>query len=71
MAAEIPAGGIAAVREHCVDASLLHRRIENEFGFAILVSNRVVMFDGYAAKGLAISGDAIAKDEIICDVRDQ
>ena len=71
MAAEIPAGRIAGVWENRVDAGLLHRRIENQFGFAIFVSDRVVMFDGYAAKGLAIRGHAISKDAIIGQVGDQ
>ncbi len=59
------------MRENCVDASLLHRWIENKLGFAIFMSDRVVMFDGDAAKGLAISRHAISKDAIIGDVGDQ
>jgi len=59
------------VRKNCVDASLFHGRIENELGFAIFVSDRVVMFDGYAAEGLAIGRHAISKDAIIRDISDR
>jgi len=71
MAAEIPAGRIAGVREECMNASLLHGRIKNKLRFAIFMLHRVVMLDGYAAKRLAIRSDPIAKDAIICDVGDQ
>lgn len=54
-----------------MDASLLRGRIKNKLGFAIFVRDRVVMFDGYGAKGRTISGHAISKDAIICDVGDQ
>lgn len=71
MAAEIPAGRIARVREKCVHAGLLHGRIKNKLGLAIFMRDRVVMFDGYAAKGPAIGGNAISKDAIICNIGDQ
>ena len=53
MPAEIPARRIAGMWEQAVHASLLHGRIKNKFAFAVFVQYGVVVFDGYAAEGLA------------------
>jgi len=58
------------VWEKTVHARLLHRRIENNFGLPVFVRHRVVVFDGYAAKGLALRGQTISKHGIVRAIRD-
>ncbi len=70
MAGEKPAGRIAGVWEQAVYAGLLHRRIENDFGFPVLVRDLVVVFDGYTAKGLALGRQTIAKNTVVRGIGD-
>ena len=58
------------MREKAVHARLLRRWIKNKLALSILVQHRVVVFDGYAAKGLAIRGHTISKYAIVCGIRD-
>jgi hypothetical protein len=70
MACEKPAGRIAGVREKAVDAGLLYRWIENNFGLPVLVSHLVVVFDGYSAKGLAPGCKTVAKNAEVGGIGD-
>ena len=65
VAAEIPAGRVASVREEAVHAGLRRGRIEDQFAFAIFMKYRVVVLDAYCTKGLVVGGDAIAKDGVV------
>ena len=56
--------------EEAVHAGLLHRRIKNKLGLPVFVRHRVVVFDGYAAKGLALRRQTIAEHTIIRTIRD-
>ena len=56
--------------EKAVHAGLLHRWIKNNLGLPVLVRHRIVVFDGYAAKGLALGGQTISKHAIVRTVRD-
>jgi len=70
MPGEKPAGRITGVGEKAVHAGLRHRRIKNNLGLPVLVRDRIVMLDGYAAKGVAFGRQTIAKDAIVRSVRD-
>ncbi len=70
MPAEKPAGTIPVVWEKTVHAGLLHRWIKNDFGLPVFVRDFVVVFDGYAAKGLVICRQTVAKHAIVRSVRD-
>ncbi len=67
---EKPAGRIAGVWEKAVHAGLLHRRIENKLGLPVFVRHLVVVFDGYAAKGLALGCQTISKHAIVGSIGD-
>ncbi len=56
--------------EKAVHAGFLYRWIENKFGFPVFVRNFVVVFDGYAPKGLAPRRQTISKHAIIRSIRD-
>ncbi len=58
------------MREKAVHAGFLHRWIENKLGFPVFVRNLVVVFDGYAAKGLALRSQTISKHAIVRSIRD-
>jgi len=58
------------VWEKAVHADLLHGWIKNDFGLPVFVRDFVVVFDGYAAEGLVICGETVAKHAIIRSVRD-
>ena len=51
-------------------AGFLHRRFENNFGLPVFVRHRIVVFDGYAAKGLALGCQTISKHAIVGSVSD-
>jgi len=70
MPAEIPTGPIPVVREKTVHAGLLHRWIKNDLGLPVFVRHLVVVIDSYAAKGLMICGETVAKHAIVRSVRD-
>jgi hypothetical protein len=70
MSAEKPAGTIPGVREKTVHAGLLHGWIRNDLGLPVFVRDLVVVFDGYAAEGLAIGCQTVAKHAIVRTVRD-
>jgi len=70
MPAEKPAGTIPVVWEKTVHAGLLHGWIKNDFGLPVFVRDLVVVFDGYAAKGLVIRRQTVAKHAIVRGVRD-
>ena len=67
---EKPAGRIAGVWEKAVHAGLLRRWIKNKLGLPVFVPHRVVVFDGYAAKGLALGRQTISKHAIVRSIRD-
>ena len=56
--------------EKAVHAGFLHRWIENKLGFPVFVGNLVVVFDGYAAKGLALRHQTISKYGTVRSIRD-
>lgn len=56
------------MREKAVHAGLLDRWIKDKFSFPVFMRNRGVVLYGYAAKGLAVCGHAIAKDAIVCGI---
>ena len=56
--------------EKAVHADLLHRWIKNNLGLPVFVCNRVVVFDGYAAKRLVIRCQAVSKHAIVRTIRD-
>ena len=56
--------------EKTVHAGLLHGWIKNHLGLPVFVCDRVVVFDGYAAKGLVICGETVSKHAIVRSVRD-
>ena len=58
------------MREKAVHAGLLHWWIKNKLGFPVFTRNRVVVFDGYAAEGLAFRGQTIAKHAVVRSIRD-
>jgi hypothetical protein len=51
---EKPAGRITGVWEKAVHAGLLHRWIKDKLGLPVFMLHRVVVFDGYASKGLTL-----------------
>ena len=51
-------------------AGLLHGRIKNNLGLPVFVRDLVIVFDGYAAEGLAIGCQTVAKHTIVRNVRD-
>ena len=53
-----------------VHAGLRHRGIKNNLGLAVFVRHHIVVFDGYAAKGLALGCQTIAKHAIVRGIRD-
>jgi len=58
------------VWEKAVHADLLYRWIKNKLGLPVFVCNRVVVFDGYAAKGLALRCQTVSKHAIVRTIRD-
>lgn len=58
------------MREEAVHADLLHRWIENKLALSVLMQDRVVVFDGYATKGLAVCYHTISKHAIVRGIRD-
>ncbi len=58
------------MREKVAHAGCLHRWVENKFGFPVFVRDLVVVFDGYAAKGLALRRQTISKHAIVRGKRD-
>ena len=56
--------------EKAVHAGLLHRWIKNKLALPVLVRHRVVVFHGYAAKGLAFRGQTISKHSIVRAIHD-
>jgi len=58
------------MREKAVHAGLRRRRIKNNLGLAVFVRHHIVVFDGYAAKGLALGCQTIAKHAIVRGIRD-
>jgi len=58
------------VWEKAVHAGLLHRWIKNNLGLPVLVRHRIVVFDGYAAKGLVIRCQTVSKHAIVRTIRD-
>ena len=56
--------------EKAVHASLLHRWIKDKLVLPVFMVHRVVVFDGYAAKGLALRRQTIAKHAVVCSIRD-
>jgi hypothetical protein len=68
--AEKPAGRIPGVWKKAMHASLLHRWIKNELALPVFVQHCVVVFDGYAAKGLALGSQTISKNAIVRTIDD-
>jgi len=58
------------VWEKAVHACFLHRWIKNNLGFPVFVCHLVVVFDGYAAKGLALRRETVSKHPIVRTIRD-
>ena len=56
--------------EKTVHAGLLHGRIKNKLGLSVFMLHRVVVFDGYAAEGLAVRRQTISKYSVVRGVRD-
>ena len=56
--------------EKAVHAGLLHRRIEDKLVLPVLVVYRVIVVNGYAAKGLALGRQTISKHAIVRSIRD-
>ena len=56
--------------EKAVHADLLHRWIKNKLGLPVFMQHRVVVVDGYAAKGLALGRQTISKHAIVRTIRD-
>lgn len=54
-----------------MDAGLLHGRIEDEFGLAVFLLDCVVAVYGELTERLAVCGDAVAQDNVVCGVADQ
>jgi hypothetical protein len=67
---EKPAGRIARVWEKAVHAGLLHRWIKNNLGLPVFVRHFVIVFDGYAAKGLTLRCQTISKHAIVRTIGD-
>ena len=57
------------MREKAVHAGLRHRGIKNNLGLAVFVRHHIVVFDSYAAKGLAVGCQTIAKHDIVRGIR--
>ncbi len=66
---EKPAGRIAGVWEQAMYARLHPRWIKNELVLPVLMVHRVVVVNGYAAKGLVLGRQTIAKYAIVRDIR--
>ena len=56
--------------EKAVHARLLHRWIKNNLCLPVFVCHLVVMFDGYAAKGLMLRCKTVSKHAIVRTIRD-
>ena len=56
--------------EKAVHAGLFHRWIKNNLGLPVFVCHFVVVFDGYAAKGLTLHCQTILKHAIVRTVGD-
>jgi hypothetical protein len=67
---EKPAGRIAGVWKKAVHAGLLHRWIKNNLGLPVFVRHLVVVFDSYAAEGLALRRQTVSKHAIVRTIRD-
>ncbi len=67
---EKPAGTIPVVWEEAVHAGLLHGWIKNHLGPPVFVRDRIIVFDGYAAKGLVIRCQAVSKYAIVRSICD-
>lgn len=67
---EKPAGTIPVVREEGVHAGLLDGWIKNHLSPPIFVGDSVIMFDGYAAKGLVIRCQTVSKYAIVRSIGD-
>ena len=56
--------------EKAVHAGLLHGWIKNNLGLPVFVRHLVVVFDGYAAKGLTLRCQTISKHAIVRTIGD-
>jgi len=68
---QIPAGHESGTREQRIDAGLLLWWIENEFGLAAFLPNRVVAGNRDLSKRLVIFRDAIAEYDVVRGVGEQ
>ena len=71
MPPEVPARDVAGMGKQRVRAGLNFGRIEEEFGFAVFLRDRVVAGDGDLSEGLAVGGEAIAEDGVVQGVGKQ
>jgi len=65
MPAQIPAGQPSGVRKQSANAGLRRRRLEDEFRFAALLVNSIVLRDHDRAVCGSTDGDAQAEDSVV------